>query len=171
MLHVLAVDDEPPALHELVYLLRADPRVAGVESAGDATAALRLLHQADRAEGAGSGFDAIFLDIQMPGLDGLDLARVLAKFAHPPPVVFVTAHDGFAVDAFDLKAVDYVLKPVRASRIAEAVRRGAGGGGRQGVRGPGPGAGPPGRRRGGGPPPGGRRGRVGEAHGHPSARG
>jgi DNA-binding LytR/AlgR family response regulator len=124
MLRVLAVDDEPPALHELVYLLRADPRVASVESAGDAAAALRLLHRADRAEdGAGGGFDAIFLDIQMPGLDGLDLARVLAKFAHPPRVVFVTAHDGFAVDAFDLKAVDYVLKPVRASRIAEAVRR------------------------------------------------
>jgi DNA-binding LytR/AlgR family response regulator len=123
MLHVLAVDDEPPALHELVYLLRADPRVASVESAGDAAAALRLLHQAEGADGVDGGFDAIFLDIQMPGLDGLDLARVLAKFAHPPRVVFVTAHDGFAVDAFDLKAVDYVLKPVARARLAEAVRR------------------------------------------------
>lgn len=61
----------------------------------------------------------------MPGLDGLDLARLLTGFARPPLVVFVTAHEGFAVQAFDLKAVDYVLKPVRRERLAEAVRRAA----------------------------------------------
>ena len=72
---------------------------------------------------ASATVDAVFLDIQMPGLDGLDLARVLARFRPPPPVVFVTAHDEHAVDAFDLDAVDYVLKPVREERLAEAVRR------------------------------------------------
>jgi DNA-binding LytR/AlgR family response regulator len=59
----------------------------------------------------------------MAGLTGLDMARLLAGFAVPPMVVFVTAHEGFAVQAFDLKAVDYVLKPVRRERLAEAVRR------------------------------------------------
>ena len=67
--------------------------------------------------------DAVFLDIQMPGLTGLDLAQVLARFKTPPPVVFVTAHEEHAVEAFELRAVDYVLKPVREERLAEAVRR------------------------------------------------
>jgi DNA-binding LytR/AlgR family response regulator len=67
--------------------------------------------------------DAVFMDIRMPGLTGLDLARVLSRFKEPPPVVFVTAHDEHAVDAFDLKAVDYLLKPAREDRLAEAVRR------------------------------------------------
>ena len=59
----------------------------------------------------------------MPGLTGLDLAQVLSRFKAPPPIVFVTAHDEHAVEAFDLHAVDYVLKPVREERLAEAVRR------------------------------------------------
>ena len=67
--------------------------------------------------------DVVFSDISMPGLDGMDLARVLARFADRPQVVFVTAYDGYAVDAFDLDATDYVMKPVRAERLAEAVRR------------------------------------------------
>jgi DNA-binding LytR/AlgR family response regulator len=67
--------------------------------------------------------DAVFLDIQMPGLTGIELAQVLARFRTPPAAVFVTAHDQHAVDAFELNAVDYVLKPVRAERLAEAVRR------------------------------------------------
>jgi len=114
-LTVLAVDDEPPALDELAYLLRADARVAEVLTASDAVAALRVLD-------AGP-VDAVFLDIRMPGLSGLDLARVLARFAVPPPVVFVTAYDDAAVDAFALHAADYLLKPLRAARLAEAVRR------------------------------------------------
>ncbi len=59
----------------------------------------------------------------MPGLTGLELAQVLSRFRQPPPIVFVTAHDEHAVEAFDLRAVDYVLKPVRGERLAEAVRR------------------------------------------------
>ncbi|MGW6444342.1 LytR/AlgR family response regulator transcription factor [Lentzea sp. NPDC055074] len=119
-LRVLAVDDEAPALEDLTYLLRSDPRIAHVEAVTDATKALRVLH---RAMDAGQPLDAVFLDIRMPGLDGLDLARVLSRFAQPPPVVFVTAHQQPAVEAFELKALDYLLKPVRPERLAESVHR------------------------------------------------
>jgi DNA-binding LytR/AlgR family response regulator len=114
-LRVLAVDDEPPALDELVYLLGSDARVVSVAAAGDATEALRVLRDGE--------VEAVFLDIRMPGLDGLELARVLRRFASPPTVVFVTAHDDRAVDAYDLGAVDYLLKPLRPERLAEALRR------------------------------------------------
>jgi DNA-binding LytR/AlgR family response regulator len=112
-LRVLAVDDEPPALDELGYLLDADPRVESVVCAGDATMALRLLREVD----------AVFLDIRMPGTDGLDIARALRRQPVPPSVVFVSAHDDRAVDAFDLGAVDYLLKPLRPERLAESLRR------------------------------------------------
>jgi DNA-binding LytR/AlgR family response regulator len=117
-LRVLAVDDEPPALDELAYLLRRDPRVARVHTAGDATDALRLLRDTD--------VDAVFLDLRMPGLDGMELARVLRRFARPPDIVFVTAYDDRAVDAFELGVADYVRKPVEALRLAESLRRVAG---------------------------------------------
>jgi DNA-binding LytR/AlgR family response regulator len=114
-LRLLAVDDEPPALDELAYLLRADPRVGLVHTAGDPLGALRQLEL--------DSVDGVFLDIRMPGLTGLELAGVLGRFATPPAVVFVTAHDDAAVEAFSLRAVDYLLKPVRAARLAEAVGR------------------------------------------------
>lgn len=114
-LQILAVDDEPPALEDLTYLLRGDRRIGRVLAADSSDAALRLLE--------GETVDAVFLDIRMPGLDGLDLVRVLSRFAQPPAVVFVTAYEDFAVDAFALKACDYLLKPVRRERLAEAVRR------------------------------------------------
>lgn len=114
-LRVLAVDDEPPALDELAYLLRRDPRVARVHTAADATEALRLLRDAE--------LDAVFLDIRMPGLDGMELARVLRRFARPPEIVFVTAYDDRAVDAFELGVADYVPKPVQPQRLAESLRR------------------------------------------------
>ncbi|ARF76670.1 LytR/AlgR family response regulator transcription factor [Kitasatospora albolonga] len=124
MLRVLAVDDEPPALEELLYLLRADPRVRSAEGATGATEALRRIGGAvDAGPDDPSAIDVVFLDIHMAGLTGLDVAQLLAGFASPPLIVFVTAHEGFAVHAFDLKAVDYVLKPVRRERLAEAVRR------------------------------------------------
>ncbi|PZG95404.1 DNA-binding response regulator [Streptomyces sp. NTH33] len=126
MLRALAVDDERPSLEELLYLLNADPRIAGAEGAGDATEALRRINRALQSGPEGpDAIDVVFLDIHMPGLDGLDLARLLTGFAEPPLIVFVTAHEDFAVQAFDLKAVDYVLKPVRKERLAEAVRRAA----------------------------------------------
>ncbi|WP_338674202.1 LytTR family DNA-binding domain-containing protein [Streptomyces sp. SCSIO 30461] len=124
MLRVLAVDDEKPALEELLFLLRSDPRVLSAEGATDATEALRRVNRAlDAGPDGDDAIDVVFLDIHMAGLTGLDVARLLAGFARPPLIVFVTAHEGFAVQAFDLEAVDYVLKPVRRERLAEAVRR------------------------------------------------
>jgi DNA-binding LytR/AlgR family response regulator len=114
-MRILAVDDEPPALDELAYLLRADSRVSKVVTAGDATEALRALRDHD--------VDAVFLDIRMPGLDGMELARVLRRFAHPPAIVFITAYDNAAADAYDLGAVDYVRKPIQPTRLAESLRR------------------------------------------------
>ncbi|MFI6295421.1 LytR/AlgR family response regulator transcription factor [Nonomuraea sp. NPDC050790] len=120
MLRVLAVDDEVPALEELAYLLRRDSRVEQVLTASDGVSALQDMVQ---MIGAGERLDGVFLDIRMPGLDGLDLARLIGGFPNPPRLVFVTAHDDCAVQAFELRAVDYLLKPVRADRLAEAVRR------------------------------------------------
>ncbi|MFG3436667.1 LytR/AlgR family response regulator transcription factor [Nonomuraea sp. NPDC047897] len=119
-LRVLAVDDELPALEDLSYLLRADPRIGDVATARDGAAALRLL---DRAIAEGRPIDAVFLDIRMRGLDGVVLGRLLSRFANPPRVVFVTAYEEHAVDAFEIKAEDYLLKPVRPERLAEAIRR------------------------------------------------
>ncbi|GAA2361653.1 LytTR family DNA-binding domain-containing protein [Nonomuraea africana] len=119
-LRVLAVDDELPALEDLSYLLRADPRIGEVSTARDGAAALRLL---DRAIAEGRPIDAVFLDIRMRGLDGVVLGRLLSQFANPPRVVFVTAYEEHAVDAFEIKAEDYLLKPVRPERLAEAIRR------------------------------------------------
>ena len=114
-LRVLVVDDERPALDEVAYLLGLDDRVAQVRTCSSAAQALAVLQEGE--------VDAAFLDVQMPGLSGLGLAEVLRRLPDAPPVVFVTAHEAHAVDAFDLHAVDYVLKPVRAERLAEAVRR------------------------------------------------
>lgn len=116
-LTVLAVDDEAPALDELAYLLGRHPGVAEVHRAGDATSALRELNLRT--------INAVFLDINMPGLSGIELASVLANYAQRPVIVFVTAHDDKAVAAFDVGAVDYLLKPIRADRLDEAVRRAA----------------------------------------------
>jgi len=114
-LSVLVVDDELPPREELGYLLARDARVSGVLHAGSGAEALRLLEDAD--------IDAVFLDIAMPGLTGLDVAKVLSRFKEPPAVVFVTAHDEYAVTAFEINAVDYLLKPVSEARVTEALRR------------------------------------------------
>ncbi|MET8145979.1 LytTR family DNA-binding domain-containing protein [Sphaerisporangium sp. NPDC005288] len=119
-LRVLAVDDEQPALEDLAYLLRADPRIGEVALARDGASALKML---DRAMADGRPVEAVFLDIRMRGLDGVVLGRLLAQFARPPRVVFVTAYEEHAVDAFEIKAEDYLLKPVRPERLAEAIRR------------------------------------------------
>jgi DNA-binding LytR/AlgR family response regulator len=129
-LTVLAVDDERPALDELQWLLGQDARVGEVLACGSATEALKTLQERE--------VDAVFLDVQMPGLTGLELAQVLSRFRQPPPVVFVTAHEAHAVDAFELRAVDYVLKPIRAERLAEALRRVIEGAGDGGERAPAP---------------------------------
>lgn len=114
-LAVLAVDDVPPALTELCRLLSASPDVAEVSSAGDALSALRMIQN--------GRYDAVFLDISMPGLDGLELASLLSRLNEPPVIVFVTAYEQHAVAAFGIGAVDYLLKPVRAERLADALAR------------------------------------------------
>ncbi len=114
-LRALVIDDEQPARAELAYLLDRDERVGEIATAESAGHALRMLRE--------DPVDTVFLDIAMPGLDGLELAAVLQQFRHPPRVVFVTAHMEHAVEAFELAAVDYLLKPVREARLREAVRR------------------------------------------------
>jgi DNA-binding LytR/AlgR family response regulator len=114
-LRALVVDDEAPALSELTYLLHQDDRIGDIRTASNGADALRALESAP--------VDVVFCDIKMPGLDGMALARVLARFADRPQVVFVTAYDEHAVDAFEVSATDYVMKPVRAARLSEAVRR------------------------------------------------
>ena len=111
----VVVDDEPPARAELCYLLRQSPRVGEVLEAEDASGAMDLL--------ARRPADVLFLDIQMPGLDGLQVAELVAAMPDPPPVVFVTAFEQHAVEAFHLAAFDYLLKPIRADRLNLTLER------------------------------------------------
>ncbi len=114
-LSVLAVDDERTQLEDLTRLLHDSPLVGEVHCAGGGDSALVQVsaHQ----------FDAIFLDVRMPGLDGVELGRVLRRFASPPQLVFVSAHERGAVDAFELRALDYLLKPVSRRRLEESLSR------------------------------------------------
>jgi two-component system, LytTR family, response regulator len=114
-MRVLAVDDVAPALAELSRMLRESPDVADVAEAGDPITALRLIQ-------AGP-FDAVFLDISMPGMNGLELGSLLARMTDPPVVVFVTAYEEHAASAYGIGAVDYLLKPVSAERLAAALAR------------------------------------------------
>jgi DNA-binding LytR/AlgR family response regulator len=112
---VLIVDDEAPARGELRYLLSAHP---GVEVVGEATTAHEALELA-----ASIRYDAVFLDVEMPGMTGLDAARLVLNRPERPAVVFVTAHERYAVDAFAVEAFDYLVKPVEPERLARVVER------------------------------------------------
>jgi DNA-binding LytR/AlgR family response regulator len=114
-LDVLVVDDEGPALADLARQLRSLAETAEVRTAAGGREALRTLSERP--------FDAVFLDVRMPGLDGLELARVLRRFETPPAVVFVSAYETGAVGAFELKALDYLMKPVSRRRLSEALSR------------------------------------------------
>ena len=114
-LDVLVVDDEGPALADLARQLRALSETAEVRTAAGGQEALSTL--AERP------FDVVFLDVRMPGIDGLELARVLRRFQTPPAVVFVSAYETGAVGAFELKALDYLMKPVSRRRLTEALSR------------------------------------------------
>lgn len=121
MPRLLIVDDEAPARSRMKILLGDIAGECPHQLAGEAATpqeALDLI-AAERP-------DIVLLDVQMPGMSGIELARHLAVAASPPPaVIFVTAHDEFALKAFEVHALDYLLKPVRAARLAEAVRRAA----------------------------------------------
>ena len=115
MIMALIVDDEAPARSELRYLLAAHPEV---EIAGEAASAAEALTLA-----RDTAFDVVFLDVEMPGLSGVDAAALVRERRDPPAVVFVTAHDRYAVDAFAVEAFDYLVKPVDPERLARAVER------------------------------------------------
>jgi two-component system, LytTR family, response regulator AlgR len=117
-LRTLIVDDEPLAIERMQVLCAELPQLSVIGTASDGEAALRL---ADKLKP-----ELLLLDMTMPGIDGLGVARQLARRADPPAVIFVTAHEDFAVEAFDLEAVDYVLKPVAADRLERAIDRAIG---------------------------------------------
>ncbi len=119
---ILIVDDEAPARARLTALLgdiagEFPHQIAG--AAGDGVAALELLAGLP----PGAPVDIALIDIRMPRMDGIELAQQLAGLPRPPAVVFVTAYDEFALKAFELAAADYLLKPVRAERLLEALRK------------------------------------------------
>nr|WP_179717372.1 LytTR family DNA-binding domain-containing protein [Saccharopolyspora hordei] len=124
---VLAVDDEMAWLDEMKYLLGGNPRVARVLTAFDAAEALRLLRSDDpdlfgQRDADESTVDAVFADVSMPGLSGMELARVLTAFRNPPALVFITGHEENALEAFEVGALDYIMKPANAERIDRALR-------------------------------------------------
>lgn len=114
-MRTLIVDDEPLAVERMQILCARIPALQVVGTASDGAAALRLISALTP--------DLVLLDMTMPEVDGLGVARALAGQANRPAVVFVTAHDDFAVEAFDCDAVDYVLKPVAQDRLERAVER------------------------------------------------
>lgn len=114
-LRTLIVDDEPLAVERTQVICAELDTIRVVGTASDGAAALRLAEKLDP--------DLVLLDMTMPELDGLGVARKFAEYEHPPAVIFVTAHDHFAVEAFDLEAIDYVLKPVSADRLSRAITR------------------------------------------------
>jgi two-component system, LytTR family, response regulator AlgR len=114
-LRTLIVDDEPLAVERMQIICAGLPALNVIGTASDGAAALRLVEALHP--------DLVLLDMTMPELDGLGVARRLASVASPPAIVFVTAHDSFAVEAFDLDAVDYVLKPVTPERLERAIGR------------------------------------------------
>ncbi len=121
-LRVLIVDDEPPArarLRDLLDDCRAEVPNVIVGEAGNGLDGLDLL--------ASNPADVALVDIHMPGMSGIEFARHLQLLEAPPAVIFVTAHDRYAVEAFEVNAVDYLLKPVRSGRIAAALKKAAAG--------------------------------------------
>jgi two-component system response regulator AlgR len=117
-LRVFIADDEEPARERLKTLLgdiAAQVPAQVVGEARNGVQAIELLPP--------SGAQVLLLDIQMPGMGGLEVARHLARLQQPPRIIFVTAHDRHAVEAFELNALDYLLKPVRADRLASALRK------------------------------------------------
>ena len=114
-LRTLIVDDEPPARTRLRQLLADVPETIVVGEADSGTMAIELC--------GNESIDLVLLDIRMPGIDGLEAAEALARLPRPPTVVFLTAYDDRAIDAFERGAIDYLLKPVRAERLAQAIDR------------------------------------------------
>lgn len=114
-LRVLLVEDEESSREELKHLISREELIEVAGEAETVTEAIELLNA--------SQFDVVFLDIKMPGISGLQLAGILKKMARPPAVVFITAYSEHALKAFDLEAVDYLMKPVSEERFEDTVAR------------------------------------------------
>jgi DNA-binding LytR/AlgR family response regulator len=114
-LAILAVDDEPRALADIKRLLEGSARVDRVATATSAKEALVYL--------SGGKYDGLFLDVHMPEIEGMALARLLRRFADPPGVVFLTGHPDAAVEAFEVQALDFIVKPVGRDRLDAALQR------------------------------------------------
>ena len=114
-LKILIADDEPLAAERLQMMLARLEGIHLVGTAHDGESAVRMAETLSP--------DLVLLDIAMPGLDGIEVARALSRQSHSPAVVFVTAFDQFAVAAFDVAAIDYLMKPVEAGRLARSIER------------------------------------------------
>ena len=119
-LKVFIADDEEPARERLKTLLGDIAAQVPTSVVGEARHGVEAIERLPP-----SGAQVLLLDIHMPGMGGLEVARHLARLEQPPRIVFVTAHDRHAVEAFELSALDYLLKPVRAERLAAALRKAA----------------------------------------------
>jgi two-component system response regulator LytT len=111
----IIVDDEAPARSELHFLLDETGQVEVVAEAANVREAIERLKE--------KGGDVMFLDIQMPGATGLQLAEALGRLKYPPAIVFVTAYSEHAVKAFDVNAIDYLVKPVETDRLVKALAK------------------------------------------------
>ena len=111
----MIVDDEAPARSELKFLLEQTGKISSITEASSVRSAIEMLME--------SRVDVVFLDISMPGASGLQLAEALHKLKNPPAIVFVTAYSDHAVEAFDVDAVDYLLKPVEEARLDQAIEK------------------------------------------------
>lgn len=115
MLRAMIVDDEAPARSELRFLLEQTGKINSITEASSVRSAIEML--------MGNRIDVVFLDISMPGASGLQLAEALHKLKNPPAIVFVTAYSDHAVEAFEVDAVDYLLKPVEEARLDQAIEK------------------------------------------------
>jgi two-component system response regulator AlgR len=117
-LRLLIVDDEAPARRRLREVLDDCSQDMPLQIVGEADNGMDALEHAQRAQP-----DAVLLDIRMPGMDGIEVAQHMQKLAHTPAVIFTTAYDNYACQAFEVNAVDYLMKPVRAERLAAALAK------------------------------------------------
>ena len=117
-LRILIVDDEAPARARLRDLLADCASEVPHEIVGEAGTAREALEVVST-----SGADLLLLDIRMPEMDGIELAQHLQKLPEPPAIVFTTAYDAYAIRAFEVHAIDYLLKPIRSARLVEALKR------------------------------------------------
>jgi two-component system response regulator AlgR len=117
-LRIVIVDDEAPARSRLRDLLSDCAAGMPLEVVGEAASGAEALDIVNRVRP-----DVVLLDVRMPGMDGIEAAGHLARLEHPPAIIFATAYDAYAVKAFELRAVDYLLKPIRATRLKDALAK------------------------------------------------